>query len=106
MAKLVRGCHICFANMAKTKATGATKLGRDSLPKYLGIKLFEGQLAQPGQILVRQRGTKFFPGLNVKRAGDDTLYALKKGVIHFRTKRKKSFDKSQRIVKIVDVKPH
>jgi len=90
--------------MAKTKAAGATKLGRDSLPKYLGIKLFEGEQAKPGQILVRQRGTKFFPGKNVKRAGDDTLYALQKGVVRFRTKRKKSFDKSQRIVKIVEIK--
>ena len=89
--------------MAKTKATGATKLGRDSLPKYLGIKLFEGQLAKPGQILVRQRGTKFLPGKNVKRAGDDTLFALKKGVVRFGTKRKKGFDNSQRIAKVISV---
>jgi len=89
--------------MAKTKATGATKLGRDSLPKYLGIKLFEGQKAKVGQILVRQRGTKFLPGKNVKRAGDDTLYALKEGLVRFATKRKKGFDNSQRIVKVVNV---
>jgi len=89
--------------MAKTKATGATKLGRDSLPKYLGIKLFEGQRARVGQILVRQRGTKFLPGKNVKRAGDDTLYALKEGVVRFATKRKIGFDNSQRIVKVVNV---
>ena len=90
--------------MAKTKAAGATKLGRDSLPKYLGVKLFEGQIAKVGQILVRQRGTKFLPGKNVKRGGDDTLYALKEGLVHFLTKRKKGFDNSQRIVKIVNVK--
>ena len=89
--------------MAKTKATGATKLGRDSLPKYLGIKLFEGQKAKVGQILVRQRGTKFFPGKNVARGGDDTLYALKEGKVSFVTKRKRSFDKSQRIAKVVNV---
>jgi len=89
--------------MAKTKATGATKLGRDSLPKYLGIKLFEGQRARVGQILVRQRGTKFLPGKNVKRAGDDTLYALKEGVVHFITKKKRSFDNSQRLAKIINV---
>jgi large subunit ribosomal protein L27 len=89
--------------MAKTKATGATKLGRDSLPKYLGIKLFQGQKAKAGQILVRQRGTKFFPGKNVGRGGDDTLYALKEGKVSFITKRKKSFDKSQRVTKIVNV---
>jgi len=91
--------------MAKTKATGATKLGRDSLPKYLGIKLFEGQKAKVGQILVRQRGTKFFPGKNVGRGGDDTLYALKEGRVNFVTKRKRTFDKSQRITKLVNIKP-
>lgn len=89
--------------MAKTKATGATKLGRDSLPKYLGVKLSHGQRAKAGQILVRQRGTKFFPGKNVGRGGDDTLYALKEGIVHFITKRKRRFDNSQRRVKIVNV---
>lgn len=89
--------------MAKTKAAGATKLGRDSLPKYLGVKLFEGQRAKIGQILVRQRGTKFLPGKNVARARDDTLYALKQGVVRFITKKKKGFNNSQRIVKIVNV---
>jgi len=89
--------------MAKTKAAGATKLGRDSLPKYLGVKLFEGQIAKVGQILVRQRGTKFLAGKNVKRGNDDTLYALKTGKVHFTSKRKKRFDCSQRIVKIVNV---
>lgn len=89
--------------MAKTKATGATKLGRDSLPKYLGVKLFEGQKAKVGQILVRQRGTKFLAGKNVARGGDDTLYALKEGIVYFTTKRKKGFDNSQRIAKIVNV---
>jgi large subunit ribosomal protein L27 len=92
--------------MAKTKGAGGTKLGRDSRPKYLGIKLFQGQTARPGQIIIRQRGTKFIPGKNVKRAGDDTLYALKKGVVRFKTKRKIGFDKTQRIAKIVNVVPH
>ncbi len=91
--------------MAKTKAAGATKLGRDSLPKYLGIKLSEGETARAGSILVRQRGTKFFPGKNVGRGSDDTLYALKSGKVHFGTKRKRRFDQSQRIVKIVNVEP-
>ncbi|MCJ7786750.1 50S ribosomal protein L27 [Patescibacteria group bacterium] len=90
--------------MAKTKAAGATKLGRDSLPKYLGVKLFEGQKTRPGSIIIRQRGTKFLPGKNVKRGKDDTLYALKEGVVHFATKRKRGFNESQRIVKIVNVK--
>lgn len=89
--------------MAKTKATGSTKLGRDSLPKYLGVKLYGGQKAKPGQILIRQRGTKFLPGKNVKRGRDDTLYATAEGRVRFTTKRKRKFDNSQRIVKIVSV---
>ena len=89
--------------MAKTKATGATRLGRDSLLKYLGVKLYEGQKAKPGMVIIRQRGTKFLPGKNVKRGSDDTLYALKEGVVKFGTKRKKRFDNSQRIAKIVSV---
>lgn len=90
--------------MAKTKAAGATKLGRDSLPKYLGVKLYEGQKTKPGSIIIRQRGTRFLPGKNVKRGNDDTLYALKEGVVHFATKRKKCFDRSRRVVKIVEVR--
>ena len=89
--------------MAKTKATGATKLGRDSQPKYLGVKLTDGQKVNVGNVIIRQRGTKFLPGKNVKKGKDDTLYALKEGEIKFATKRKKKFDKSQRIVKLVNV---
>ena len=90
--------------MAKTKATGTTRLGRDSLPKYLGIKLFAGQKTRTGQILVRQRGTKVLPGKNVKRGNDDTLYSLKEGVVYFTTKRKRGFDNKQRVVKIIEVR--
>jgi len=89
--------------MAKTKATGATKLGRDSQPKYLGVKLFGGQKVKPGMIIIRQRGTKFLPGKNVKRGADDTLYAMKEGVVKFQTKKIKRFDNSQKIAKIVNV---
>lgn len=89
--------------MAKTKAKGATKLGRDSRPKYLGVKLFEGQKAKPGMIIVRQRGTKFCPGKNVKKGADDTLYAKKAGVVKFKTKRTRRFDSSQRTAKVVNV---
>jgi len=91
--------------MAKTKATGTARLGRDSQPKYLGIKISEGQKAKVGQILIRQRGTKFFPGKNVKKGGDDTLYALKEGTVRFVTKRLKKFNNSQRIVKIINIEP-
>ncbi len=89
--------------MAKTKAAGATKLGRDSLPKYLGVKLFEGQRAKIGQILIRQRGTKFLAGKNVARGSDDTLYALKEGVVQLKKKKRKRFDNSQRLVKIINI---
>ncbi len=78
-------------------------MGRDSQPKYLGIKLSDGQKVKAGMIIVRQRGTKLFPGKNVKRGGDDTLYAMKDGAVHFVTKNKKRFDNSQRVVKIVSV---
>jgi large subunit ribosomal protein L27 len=89
--------------MAKTKAAGSTKLGRDSRPKYLGVKLYDGQRAKPGSIIIRQRGTKFIPGQNVKRGKDDTLYSLKEGLVRFTTKRKRGFNNSQRKTKIVSV---
>ena len=91
--------------MAKTKSKGTTKLGRDSRPKYLGVKLYAGQIVKPGQILVRQRGTKILPGKNVRRSRDDTLYALKEGRVFFVTKRKRRFDNSQRIAKVVNIEP-
>jgi large subunit ribosomal protein L27 len=91
--------------MAKTKATGVTRLGRDSLPKYLGVKLFEGEKVRPGMVIVKQRGTKFLPGKNVRRGGDDTLYAVKEGAVYFETKKKIKFDGSRRIAKVVNVKP-
>jgi large subunit ribosomal protein L27 len=90
--------------MAKTKATGATRLGRDSLPKYLGIKIFDGGKVKPGMIIVRQRGTKFLPGENVKKGKDDTLYAIKEGVVKFERKKKIRFDGSKKEVKVVNVK--
>ena len=89
--------------MAKTKSAGSTRLGRESQPKYLGVKMFGGQIAKPGNIIIRQRGTKFMPGLNVRRGKDDTLYSIKEGVVQFRTTRKKKFDGNSRIVKIINV---
>jgi large subunit ribosomal protein L27 len=91
--------------MATTKSAGSTKLGRDSQPKYLGVKLFQGQQAKIGSIIIRQRGTKFLPGRNVKKGNDDTLYALKSGLVKFETKRKTGFNNSQRKVKVVNVDP-
>ncbi len=70
--------------MAHKKGQGSTKNGRDSNPQYLGVKLYGGEIAQPGSIIVRQRGTKFHPGFNVKRAKDDTLFAVAPGRVVFK----------------------
>jgi len=91
--------------MAKTKSAGSTRLGRDSLPKYLGVKIYAGQRVKPGQILVRQRGTKFLPGKNVGCGRDYTLFALKPGIVKFRTVRKRKFSGSQRKAKVVEIEP-
>jgi large subunit ribosomal protein L27 len=69
--------------MSKTKGGGSTRNGRDSQSKRLGVKRFDGQLVTAGSILVRQRGTKFHPGENVGRGGDDTLIATADGVVKF-----------------------
>ena len=90
--------------MAKTKSVSSSTLGRDSRPKHLGIKLTHGQKTKAGQILVRQRGTKFRAGKNVGKGSDDTLFALKEGTVYFATKRRKRYDGSQRISKIVEVR--
>ncbi len=89
--------------MAHTKATGATKLGRESESKRLGVKIFDGGKVRAGEIIVRQRGSKFLAGSNVKVAGDDTLYALKNGFVKFLTRRKIRFDGKPREAKIVSV---
>jgi large subunit ribosomal protein L27 len=77
--------------MAHRKAGGSTQLGRDSISKRLGVKLFGGQAVEAGQIIVRQRGTKFRPGKNVKRGEDDTLFAMKEGAIKFTTRKIRLF---------------
>lgn len=91
--------------MSKTKSSGTTRLGRDSQPKYLGVKLSGGQKAKAGSIIVRQRGTKFIAGDNVRRGKDDTLYAVVKGIVKFTTKKIGKFDGSRRLTKIVSVVP-
>ena len=89
--------------MAHTKSGGSTKLGRDSISKRLGIKRQEGQAVKAGEVLIRQRGTKYLPGINVSRAGDDTLYALKNGVVKFSNKKKTKFDGNHRYVTMIAV---
>lgn len=69
--------------MAHKKAGGSTSLGRDSESKRLGVKIFGGQKAKAGQIIIRQRGSKYRPGINVRRGADDTIYAAKAGVVEF-----------------------
>jgi len=72
--------------MAHKKGQGSTRNGRDSESKRLGVKKYGGEVVKAGNILVRQRGTKFHPGINVGRGGDDTLFALSDGVVSFRRK--------------------
>lgn len=69
--------------MAHKKGQGSTKNGRDSNPQYRGIKLYGGQTAKAGSIIVRQCGTKFHPGFNVGKGKDDTLFALTAGLVEF-----------------------
>lgn len=78
--------------MAHKKAQGAAKNLTDSNPQYLGTKLYDGQFATAGSIIVRQRGTKILPGTSVGLGKDHTLYALKDGTVKFTTKRKQNFD--------------
>ena len=75
--------------MAQKKGGGSTRNGRDSQPKMLGVKAFGGQLISAGSIIVRQRGTKFYPGVNVGRGGDDTLFALAPGKVKFGSRKGK-----------------
>lgn len=75
--------------MASKKGVGSTRNGRDSNPKYLGVKLFAGEKVTSGNILVRQRGTKFHPGKNVGTGRDHTLFALSDGIVKFEHKRGK-----------------
>ncbi len=77
--------------MASKKGVGSTRNGRDSNPKYLGVKLYDLEKAIPGNIIVRQRGTKFHPGDNVGIGKDHTLFALVEGKVKFERKRGKQF---------------
>ncbi len=91
--------------MATSKATGASRLGRDSQPKYLGVKITDGQFAKAGQILVRQRGTHFIAGTNVGIGGDNTLFALASGTAQYAKKAKKHYDNTRKLVNIVSIAP-
>lgn len=92
--------------MAHRKAGGSTQLGRDSISKRLGVKLFGGQIVKTGQIIVRQRGSKFRAGKNVRSGADDTLFAMKDGVVKFSNRKVLLFTgklSSRRFVSVEDV---
>ena len=77
--------------MAHKKGGGSSRNGRDSNPKFLGVKVFEGQTLQAGSIIVRQRGTKIHPGPHVGRGGDDTLFAKADGTLRFYRSRGRTY---------------
>lgn len=89
--------------MAHTKAIGSTQLGRDSRPKYRGVKLYDGEPAKPGSVIVRQTGSTVWPGKGVRQGSDYTLYAVVNGKVKFTTVKKKNYDGSRREVKVVNV---
>jgi large subunit ribosomal protein L27 len=89
--------------MAHKKAAGTTKNGRDSNPKYLGVKINHGQAISTGEIIIRQRGTEVLPGKNVGVGKDYTLFALKEGKVQFSTKRKTSFNNDIVRKKVVSI---
>jgi len=91
--------------MAHKKAGGSTGLGRDSKSKRLGVKLSDGQFAKSGAIIIRQRGTKYHPGENVKRGKDDTLFATMAGFVKFTTKKLRKFNNQLKSSKIVNIIP-
>lgn len=91
--------------MAHKKAGGSTSLGRDSQSQRLGVKLYGGQLAKRGDIIIRQRGTKYHPGQNVKLGNDDTIFATAPGVVKFLKKKVKKFTGKLKLTTIVNVVP-
>lgn len=91
--------------MAHKKAAGSTSLGRESESKRLGVKLTDGEWAKVGAIIIRQRGTKYRPGLNVEKGGDDTLFAIKSGFVKYSLKKFRKFDNSLHSRRVVSVLP-
>ncbi len=89
--------------MASKKAGGSAKNLNDSKPKYLGVKLYSGEVAQAGSIIVRQRGTRVMAGKHVGIGKDHTLFALKAGKVEFANKRKNNFNGTKTVRKIVNI---
>jgi len=91
--------------MSHKKAAGVTRLGRDSASQRLGVKKGDGQFAKSGNILIRQRGTQYYAGKNVKMGVDHTLFAIANGLVKFTNKTMKKFDNRTAKVKVVNVIP-
>jgi large subunit ribosomal protein L27 len=91
--------------MAHKKAAGSTRLGRDSESKRLGVKRFGGTVVAQGEVLIRQRGTKYHAGQNVGRGADDTLFAMIPGVVMFHRKKHRRFTNTLRSVQFIHVLP-
>lgn len=91
--------------MAHKKAGGSTALGRDSQSQRLGVKLYDGEYAKIGSIIVRQRGTRVRPGLNVQKGKDDTLFAVSNGLVKYATKKIIKFDGKIKSTKFVSIIP-
>ena len=91
--------------MAHKKAGGSAKNLTDSNAKYLGVKLYAGQVVKPGDIIVRQRGTRYMAGKHVGIGKDHTLFALKNGIVSFRSARKISFAGKTKVRPVVEVLP-
>lgn len=89
--------------MAHKKAGGSTALGRDSHGQRLGIKITNGDVAKPGAIIVRQRGTKVRPGAGVMKGKDDTIFAVVGGIVHFYSKKRTGFNGQRTMNKYVEV---
>merc|ERR1712166_1447606 len=93
--------QMLIARTATKKAGGSTRNGRGSNPKMLGVKVFGGQVIQPGGIIVRQRGTQFHPGKNVGMGRDHTLFALAPGLVKFSVRGKQSQKKPKKVIDVV-----
>ncbi len=91
--------------MAHKKAGGSTALGRDSVSKRLGVKIFGNQAVKKGDVIIRQNGTKYHPGKNVSKGGDSTLYSLVDGLVKFQSKMVKKFHGNLKRTRVVNVVP-
>lgn len=90
--------------MAHKKAGGSTQLGRESESKRLGVKVYGGQGVRAGQVIIRQRGTRYRPGVGVRRGGDDTLYAAIDGLVQFSRRKLQNFTGRLKRVTVINIR--